>query len=219
MAMPRPASFIWRWLEWALIVAGLLLLTVYGAARIEADLAARSLMEQFHTEALPVDRSTPLLPPDHGQPGDFGGVRTRELAVVDDKTQGQLAPLAIVRIPAIHLTAPLLEGTDALTLNHALGRIRGTGRLGEPGNIGIAGHRDGLLRGLKDIQIGDVIQLAGREHTDTYVVEQTRIVDPRDVDVLKPRALPSLTLVTCYPFYFLGPAPKRFVVTASLTHR
>jgi len=202
-----------------LIGAGLLMLTAYGAARIEAALVSRFMMEQFHAEASPADRSTPLLLAVHGQQGDFGSARPQQMAGFVGRERGKLAPLAIVRIPAIHLAAPLLEGTDELTLNHALGRIPGTARLGEHGNIGIAGHRDGLLRGLKDIHIGDVIQLAGREHTDTYVVEQTKIVDPRQVDVLKPRPLPSLTLVTCYPFYFLGSAPKRFVVTASLTHR
>jgi sortase A len=218
LAIPRSAIFIWRLQEWILIVAGVLLLAVVGLAHIEAALVSRSMMEQFHGEASPVDRSALRLPEDHGQQGDFGSARTQQLAGFVGGARETLTPLAIVRIPRLHLAAPLLEGTDALTLNHALGRIPGTARLGERGNIGIAGHRDGLLRGLKDIRIGDVIQLDGRGRTDTYVVEQVRIVDPKQVDVLKPRPLPSLTLVTCYPFYFLGSAPKRFVVTASLKH-
>jgi sortase A len=201
------------------VVVGLLMLAAFAAAHIEAAFVSRSLMEQFHAQTSSVDRSTPLVPEVHRQQGKFSSTSTQELASFVGDARGVLTPLAIVRIPRLHLAAPLLEGTDALTLNHALGRIPETARPGERGNIGIAGHRDGLLRGLKDIRIGDVIQLAGRERTDTYVVEQTRIVDPRQVDVLKPRPLPSLTLVTCYPFYFLGSAPKRFVVTASLKHR
>ncbi len=125
-------------------------------------------------------------------------------------------PLAVLRIPKISLEAPLLDGTDDLTLNHAVGRIAGTSRPGEPGNIGIAGHRDGFFRGLKDVRVGDAIELKTLEGTDTYIVDQIQIVSPRQVEVLRPASVPSLTLVTCYPFYFLGSAPQRYIVTASL---
>ena len=126
-------------------------------------------------------------------------------------------PLAVLRIPKISLEAPLFDGTDDLTLNHAVGRIAGTSRPGEPGNIGIAGHRDGFFRGLKDVRVGDAIELKTLKGTDTYIVDQIQIVSPRQVEVLRPKSVPSLTLVTCYPFYFFGSAPQRYIVTASLS--
>lgn len=122
----------------------------------------------------------------------------------------------MLQIPKIHLIVPLLDGTDDLTLNHAVGRIAGTARPGKEANIGIAGHRDGFFRGLKDVKLGDSIELRTVKGTDKYVVDQIRIVKPDNVSVLKPRPSSSLTLVTCYPFYFIGSAPQRYVVMASL---
>jgi len=125
-------------------------------------------------------------------------------------------PLAVLRIPKVHLEVPVLEGTDEFTLNRGVGRIAGTARPGQGGNIGIAGHRDGFFRPLKDISAGDSIELVTTSGTDRYAVDRVRITSPADVSALRPRAEPSLTLVTCYPFYFVGPAPKRYVVEASL---
>ena len=101
-------------------------------------------------------------------------------------------------------------------LNRGVGRIIGTARPGGPGNIGIAGHRDGFFRGLKDISVGDDVELTTTKERATYIVDQIEIVSPTDVRVLQPRGVSSLTLVTCYPFYFVGDAPNRFIVHASL---
>lgn len=125
-------------------------------------------------------------------------------------------PLALLDIPRLNLSVPVRNGTDWLTLNHGVGRITGTARPGEQGNIGIAGHRDTYFRGLRNIKLGDVIELKRTEGIDTYKVDRLQIVPPSNVGVLRPSAVPMLTLVTCYPFYFVGSAPKRFVVTASL---
>jgi sortase A len=124
--------------------------------------------------------------------------------------------LGVLRILKINLEVPVLNGTDEFTLNRGVGRIRGTSFPGEAGNIGIAGHRDGFFRGLKDVSPGDAIELVTPLKTDVYVVERIRITNPSDVSGLQPRAKTSLTLVTCYPFYFVGPAPRRYVVEASL---
>ena len=132
----------------------------------------------------------------------------------DSLNQSHSAPLAVLRIPRFHLEAPLLEGTDDVTLNRGVGRIEGTAHPGEDGNMGIAGHRDSFFRVLKDIKVGDRVDLEGLERSDTYVVDQVEIVDPSDVSVLRPRSKPSLTLVTCYPFYFIGSAPRRYIVHA-----
>jgi sortase A len=103
-----------------------------------------------------------------------------------------------------------------LILNRGVGRIPGTSFPGHDGNIGIAGHRDGFFRTLKDIRTGDSIELVTVSGTDIYIVDRIRITGPADVSVLLPRPKPSLTLVTCYPFYFVGPAPNRYIVEASL---
>ena len=126
-------------------------------------------------------------------------------------------PLAVLRISAINLEVPVLEGTDDLTLNRAVGHIEGTAAPGETGNVGIAGHRDGFFRGLKDIHLGDTFDLFTEKGNSRYVVDEIVIVSPDDVSVLAPRSKPALTLVTCYPFYFVGSAPLRYIVHATIT--
>jgi sortase A len=125
-------------------------------------------------------------------------------------------PLALLRIDKIHLEVPVFEGTDDLVLNRGVGRIQGTAHVGEPGNVGIAGHRDGFFRGLKDISEGDTMVLETGTGTQTYVIDSIKLVTPDDVSVLKSEPTPALTLVTCYPFYFIGSAPQRYIVHASL---
>lgn len=123
--------------------------------------------------------------------------------------------VAILRIPKIGLEVPVFEGTDEITLNRGLGRIPGSARPGEGGNLGLAGHRDGFFRGLKDVELGDPLELETLEGTELYRVSEIKIVLPGSVEVLDPRPEPTVTLVTCYPFYFVGKAPKRYVVHAS----
>jgi sortase A len=108
----------------------------------------------------------------------------------------------------------VLGGTDDWTLNRAVGHIEGTAGPGAAGNSGIAGHRDGFFRGLKDVAVGDAIELETLGAVHHYRVTRTWIVEPDDVSVLDPTASPAVTLVTCYPFYFVGSAPQRFIVRA-----
>jgi sortase A len=124
--------------------------------------------------------------------------------------------IAVLTIPRLKLTAPVFEGTEETALDRGVGRIAGTAALGTSGNIGIAGHRDGFFRVLKDIQPGDLIQIRTPRHEEIYTVTTSKVVDRRDVNVLHPTSLPNLTLVTCYPFYFVGAAPERFIVKAVL---
>jgi sortase A len=126
-------------------------------------------------------------------------------------------PLAVLRINRIHLEVSVFEGIDEITLNRAVGRIPGTSTINGSGNIGIAGHRDGFFRGLKDIKLGDSIELVTSTEKRVYAIDAIHIVKPEDVWVLDSRPNPSLTLVTCYPFYFVGSAPERFIIQASLT--
>jgi sortase A len=129
------------------------------------------------------------------------------------KTRGA-APLGIFRVPRLKIDVVVLDGTDDWALNRGVGLIEETAKPGTDGNIGIAGHRDGFFRGLKDVSAGDVFELETPTRTDRYRVERTWIVTPEDVSVLDPTPTPSITLVTCYPFYFIVPAPQRFIVRA-----
>jgi sortase A len=125
-------------------------------------------------------------------------------------------PLAVLRVPAVDIEVPVLPGTDELTLNRGVGWIGGTASPGAAGNFAVAGHRDGFFRGLKDIELGDEIEVETLDAIFTYVIDNLTVVDPSDVWVLEPRDQSSVTLVTCYPFYFVGSAPNRFIVQASL---
>jgi sortase A len=122
----------------------------------------------------------------------------------------------VLRIPNLKLAVPVFEGTSELNLNRGAARIEGTARIGATGNLGLAAHRDGFFRPLKDIHVGDPLYLDTVGRTLIYRVSSIRIVTPEDVEVLEPTDKPSITLVTCYPFYFVGSAPKRFIVHARL---
>lgn len=127
----------------------------------------------------------------------------------------QAMPLAVLRVPRLELEVPVYEGTSDLTLNRGAGRISGTAAVeDESGNIGIAAHRDGFFRPLKDIQVGDAVFLETVDATREYRVRRLQIVDPDQVGVLAATGRSEITLVTCYPFYFVGPAPQRFIVHA-----
>ena len=127
--------------------------------------------------------------------------------------------LAVMRIPAVKLEVPILEGTDDRTLDRGAGHIADTARPGAAGNAGIAGHRDGFFRGLKDVKVGDELQIQTTTATKRYRIERIWIVAPDDVSVLDPTPGPSVTLVTCYPFYYVGSAPQRYIVRATLAGR
>jgi len=135
----------------------------------------------------------------------------------DALTQPAPPPLGVLRIDRIALEVPILEGSDDWTLNRAVGHIEDTARPGADGNSGIAGHRDGFFRGLKDVEVGDAITLETLDSTSRYRIERIWIVEPEDVSVLDPTPGPSITLVTCYPFYFVGSAPQRYIVRAVRT--
>ena len=119
-----------------------------------------------------------------------------------------------LRIPRLRVSAMVREGVGENTLRLALGHIPGTALPGTAGNVGLAGHRDTLFRPLRQIRRDDLIRLETLHGTYTYRVEKTEIVWPRNVSVLRLGDQPELTLVTCYPFYYVGAAPKRFVVRA-----
>lgn len=210
-------------IQWSLIVIGLVLISFWLGARLLGELGQRSEIRRFQaarqaaestpepsaTASTPVPTLTADLPADTSL---WAKGRIAEWKASLDRDAGP--PLAILRIPKIDLEVAVLAGTDELVLNRGVGHIDGTALPGEGGNVGIAGHRDGYFRGLKDISAGDRIELETLTGVETYQVTDCLIVDPPDVWVLEPTEVPTLTLVTCYPFYFVGSAPKRFIVRA-----
>ena len=136
---------------------------------------------------------------------------------VETRTAPGLDPLVLgrIEIPRIGVSAIVREGDDDATLSVAVGRVPGTARPGERGNMALAGHRDSFFRELRHIRVDDVIRFRtpGREYE--YRVDATEVVGPEELRVLAPSAAPVLTLVTCYPFGYVGSAPNRFIVRAS----
>lgn len=208
---------LWVWIERAFLICGVVLLAIYGAVRIEGTLRSRAAVKALDADSTAIVAGPDISEGPTSPEVDFSlWDHHRAKAYKQSLGERTGVPSAVLQISKIRLEVPVFDGTDDLTLNHAVGRIAGTARPGERGNIGIAGHRDGFFRGLKDIAIGDTIELKTPKGIDMYAVEQINIVSPNDVTPLRPRSVPSLTLVTCYPFYFIGSAPKRYIVTSSL---
>lgn len=207
------------WTQRLLLILGWLLIGIYVAAHFDREVLSRATLKRFddlRPEA-PVKTAAALLPTS-GFKFDFSLWSKKRIAEYEESLVARLnPPLAVLRIPKVQLEVPVLEGTDDLTLNRGVGHIAGTVGPGEEGNVGIAGHRDGFFRVLKAIGPGDTIELETGRGTDKFTVDQVVLVSPKDVSVLGPRPVRSLTLVTCYPFYFMGSAPQRYIVQASMT--
>ena len=114
------------------------------------------------------------------------------------------------------MSAIIREGDDTSTLRRSVGHIPATALPGAPGNSGLAGHRDTFFRGLRNTRAGDRVTITTPSSTTIYVIRTTRVVEPDDVSVLNPTTVRTLTLVTCYPFSYIGAAPKRFIVQAEI---
>lgn len=211
--MPRASSArVHRWMlaiEAGAWIAGFACLFYAGTRHVDATRDVREALQRF--DALQAAQARARAP-------DLTLWSPQRIAAwqgtLDDPRD---APLAVLRIPRIHLDVPVLEGTSDRTLDRGAGHIEETAIPGSDGNVGIAGHRDGFFRGLKDVVAGDAIELDTLQGTQIYRIERTWIVTPDEVSVLDPTPEPSLTLVTCHPFYYVGAAPERFVVRAVRT--
>jgi len=182
-----------RAVQYALLVIGLIAAGIYGYVRLDAHLF------QFYENQV-LDRA--LTSKTREQPKDRGDI--------DPGLIGRL------KLPRLGVDAIVRNGADSRTLRRAVGRIPGTALPGEPGNIGLAAHRDTFFRALKGVRKDDRILLETPAGTYEYRVESTTIVSPNNISVLDPTDNPSVTLVTCYPFYYVGKAPKRFIVRGHL---
>lgn len=183
-----------RTLERALFAVGLIALAWYGMAQV-ATAREQSALSRELEEA----RAASVTP--RGDPA------------------ATLAPRALIgriEVRRLKLSAVAREGIDVRTLRGSVGHVPGTALPGGPGNAAFAAHRDTFFAPLKGIHKGDEVLITTPDAVHRYSVIDTRIVDPSDVSVLQPSRGPLLTLVTCYPFDYVGSAPKRFVVQAAL---
>jgi sortase A len=183
---------------WGLGVACTL---IYGLCRADAELGRR----------LDVARAAQAREPDY-RPWSDGRVRAYKASL--HAATGPL--LGTLRIPAVQLEVPLYGDTSELHLNRGVGLIEQTSSPGVGGNMGIAGHRDGFFRVLKHVRAGDEIEIRTLAALYRYRISALHVVGSSDARLLGPTAEPSVTLVTCFPFYFVGNAPQRFVVRGVL---
>jgi LPXTG-site transpeptidase (sortase) family protein len=182
--IPRPSN---RWPELGLILLGLL---AFAAAFRACDKA------YAFQSASPAKSNTAPAPPRSPPP---------------DSTVGTLGR---IEIPRLGISAIIAEGTDNATLKRAVGHLPSTAQPGQGGNVGLAAHRDGLFRGLGRVRKNDLIRVVTPGGSFGYRVAYGIVVGPHRVDLLDSTAVRSLTLITCYPFHWIGHAPKRFVVRA-----
>src|SRR5580692_599345 len=202
MSRRRRTSKTRRWIEGLLLLVGLIAVGIWGWSYIRMagfqSWGNRVLDHRANNQSATVSRppSTPLAQP---TPSIENGALIGRLAIA------RLNMRAVVR-----------EGAGQDTLDVALGHIPGTALPGQPGNAGIAGHRDTLFRGLRKIEKDDVIEFQTPSGSYNYQVESTDIVKPDNVAVLHAGLHSEMTLVTCYPFYYVGSAPDRFIVKARL---
>jgi|SRR4051812_11304867 len=188
-----------RWVERALIAIGSGLALWCAMILLEA---------RFHqTAAAP---PPPITVTQTVLPGDAGAASAPSPAPAAGTWLGRLDA------PSVKLSTVVLEGSDDGTLSRGSGHIEDTPFPGQPGNVGIAGHRDTTFRALRNIHVGDALEYKTADRLYRYRISKTMIVGPDDVYVLDPTPQPALTLVTCYPFEFIGHAPRRFIVRADL---
>jgi sortase A len=187
---------ILRWLQRALFAAAILLLGYCGFVLADTWVFQREARREL---AQTLEERSPAAAPD--------APHTSVTAV-----KGLVGVIDIARLG---LSVVVMEGTTAHTLRRAAGHIEGTALPGDSGNVVISGHRDTLFRPLKDIRHDDIITVKTSTGDYRYRVVSTEIVSPEDTSVLESDGSDVLTLVTCYPFYFVGPAPDRFIVRAA----
>lgn len=197
--MTRDAFLLWT--QRGLIAAGLGLAAWCAAILVEA---------RFHQTA-PLTQP-PLVVTQQVLPGDSGDPKAP--APMPAPAAGVL--LGRLEAPTVKLSTAVLEGSDDATLSRGSGHIEDTPFPGQAGNVGIAGHRDTTFRALRHIKLGDALEYRTADRVYRYTISKTWIVGPDDVYVLDPTPRPALTLVTCYPFEYVGHAPKRFIVRAEL---
>ena len=210
---PTRTQSLLRGSRYLFFIIGILALAYCGYVLLDAKLyqayQARRFQEELKDSQSNANRepagTLPLPPFEDAKPATAESL---------DPTDNSRSLLGRIEISTIGLSAMVLEGVDRRTLRRAVGHIPGTPLPGQPGNVALAGHRDTFFRALRNIHEGDEITLQTVSGLYRYRVDFTKVVDPGEMRVLDNSTDAILTLVTCYPFSYLGPAPKRFIVRA-----
>ncbi|MHB8446562.1 MAG: class D sortase [Rudaea sp.] len=205
-------------IEVALWTIGVLLLVLFVGVLGWQEVERRHEIDAFQTarRTLPSPVPSPRRPPSQHMPSAPVRILATPPGRIAEDSRDAVA-IAILRIPAIKLVVPVNRGTGRSQLFQGAGLVMGSALPGSTGNVAIAAHRDSFFRGLRHVEVGDVVELDSLEHTNLYRVTDTKVVEPTDVRVLADVGEPVLTLITCYPFYFVGKAPQRFIVRAVAT--
>jgi len=216
------------WVEAGFYLGGIALLAVFFLLRFDAESQREAGIAAFHQAAgsgatvrqvrLAAPASTEGVTADIAAPNLELWAEKRIREYEESLKVEAAPPVAVMSVERLGIQVPVYDGADDFNLNRGVARIAGTAAVGASGNLGIAGHRDGFFRGLKDVAVGDRIDLLTGQGSLVYTVASIEIVDPTNVQVLEPTDEPTVTLVTCYPFYYVGHAPKRFIVKATAEH-
>lgn len=185
-------------LQWACIALGALLVGAYGLAVTAGEAGRRGDLEAFGTSS--------------GSPDQSLWSESRIRAFAASEGLEVAPPVAVLRIPSLDLAVPVYPDQRELHLNRGVGLVEGSGSPDKGGNAAIAGHRDGFFRVLMNAKVGDVIEVQTRLAVHRYRITSIDIVDKIDNRLLADTEEPTVTLVTCYPFYFVGSAPRRYLV-------
>ena len=200
-----------RWLERLLLVIGIAALGWYATVTIAATREQTALSRELEAAAADHAERADNRGADHAEGAEHKGADHAEHA---DKKIRPRDLVGRLEVPRLHLSALAREGVDVRTLRGAVGHVPGTALPGDEGNAAFAAHRDTYFGPLKDVRKGDEVVVTTKDGVHRYTVTSTRIVEPSDVSVLRPTGGRTLTLVTCYPFNFVGSAPQRFIVHA-----
>lgn len=200
---------LFKFLERTCLITGLTLITLGLTVRVGGMAQRQAAVAEFERIRITVMN-----------PADQINWSERRVADYQEALQQDAGEtLAVLRIPSRNIEVPVFDSTDEWALNRGSGHVTGTSLPGERGNVAIAAHRDGFFRGLEDIEIGDEIELTAIDGHQIFRVSQLEIVDALDVSVLDPTDDAVITLITCYPFYYIGAAPDRFIVRATLINK
>jgi sortase A len=211
------------WVELGLYLGGVTLLAVFFYIRTDGERQREEGVQAFQAalknNVVEVSPSSGKLIPTTVAVPNQELWTDRRVAEYEESLKVEASPpLAVMTIDKLGIQVPVYDGADDFNLNRGVARIKGTATVDSDGNLGIAGHRDRFFRGLKDIAMGDHIELQTARGKAVYTVSSIEIVEPSDVSVLAPTSERTITLVTCYPFYFVGQAPKRYIVKATTEH-
>lgn len=203
-------------IELACWAIGLALIVVYFSSTLRFESERRQGIELFaqaqaQAAAYPANPASPATT----RPGQ--SFEPHETSIAPETVDPDALPVALLRMPGVNLEVPVFADISERNLSRGAGWIPGTARPNDGGNMAIAAHRDQYFRALKDVAVGDLLELESLSGPQSYRVTSLTIVEPEDLWPLDPADVATVTLVTCYPFYFVGGAPQRYIVQAVST--